>query len=68
MIAGGLFNFAGQFVNARAAAPCFFCLDAIKALELPPNKDFYLLQAKAFRTFGRKEEALAAYKQALDFD
>ena len=68
MIAGGLLNLAGQFVNARAAAPCFFCLDAIKALELPPNKDFYLLQAKAFRTFGRKDEALAAYKQALDFD
>lgn len=68
MIAGGLLNLAGQFVNARAAAPCFFCLDAIKALELPPNKDFYLLQAKAFRTFGRKDEALAAYKQALDLD
>lgn len=67
-IAGGLFNLAGQFIDTRAAAPCFFCLDAIKALELPPNKDFYLLQAKAFRTFGRKDEALAAYKQALEFD
>ena len=67
-IAGGLLNLAGQFIDARAASPCFFCLDTIKALELPPNKDFYLLQAKAFRTFGRKDEALAAYKQALDFN
>lgn len=68
MIAGGLSNLAEQFINARIAAPCFFCIDVIKALELPPNKNFYLLQAKVFRTFGRKDEALEAYKQALEFD
>ena len=65
-IAGGLMNIAEQTLNARNADFCFFCIDALKALDLPPNKDFCLLQAKAYRTFGRKEDALAAYQKALD--
>ena len=65
-IAGGLMNIAEQSLNAHNQEFCFFCIDAIKALDLPPNKDFFLLQAKAYRTFGRKDEALTAYKQALD--
>ena len=66
-IAGGLMNIAEQGLNARNADLCFFCVDAIKTFDLPPSKDFYLLQAKAYRTFGRKDEALTAYKAALEF-
>ena len=65
-ITGGLYNIAEQSLSARNADFCFFCIDAIKSFDLPPNKDFYLLQAKANRTFGRKEEALAAYSKALE--
>lgn len=65
-IAGSLMNLAEQSLNARNAEFCFFCTNAIKSFDLPPNKDFYLLQAKAYRTFGRKDEALAAYQKALD--
>lgn len=65
-LASGLMNIAEQSLNAKNPEFCFFCLDALKALDLPPNKDFYFLQEKAYRTFGKKDEALAAYKQALD--
>lgn len=66
VIAGGLMNIAEQSLNASNQDFCFFCIDAIKSFDLPPNKDFCLLQAKAYRTFGRKDEALEAYQKALD--
>lgn len=59
-------NIAEQTLNEQNADFCFYCIDVIKALDLPPDKDFYLLQARANRTFGRKEAALAAYQKALD--
>ncbi len=65
-IAGGLMNIAEQTLNEQSTDFCFYCIDVIKALDLPPDKDFYLLQARANRTFGRKEAALAAYQKALD--
>lgn len=65
-LANGLRNIAAQSLNANIPAQCFFCIDLINSLELPPDKDFYLLVARANRTFGRKEEALEAYKKALD--
>ena len=65
-IAGGLMNIVEQTLTEQNAGFCFYCIDAIKALDLPPNKAFYLLQARANRIFGRKEAALAAYQKALD--
>ena len=65
-ITTGLRNIAEQSLNANIPAQCFFCIDLINSLELPPDKDFYLLVARANRTFGKKIEALEAYKKALD--
>lgn len=65
-IVSGLMNIAKKSLAANAATEYFYCMDAIKSLDLPLNKNFYLLQAKAFRTFGRKDEALAAYQKVLE--
>lgn len=63
-----LYTILEQSINANAAAQCFQLIDLIKALDVPPNKKFLLLQAKANRIFGRKEQALAAYKAALELN
>ena len=66
MLANFLLNVVEQTINANNAEFCFHFINVIKSFDLPPNKDFYLLEAKANRIFGRKEEALASYKKALD--
>ena len=55
-----------QNLNVGNSAACFYFLDLINALNFPPSKDFYLMQARVYRTFGKKEEALAAYQKVLD--
>ena len=65
-IANALLNLSEQSLNNGDSAQCFYCFELIKSLDLPPQKDFYLMQAKAYRTFGKKEEALAAYKKVLE--
>lgn len=66
-VAGALVQMTEQNFKAGNAQACFMLLDAIDNLELPPDKNFYLLTAKVNRTFGRKTEALEAYKKLLDF-
>jgi len=66
MLVNFLLNVIEQTINANNAEICFHFINVIKSFDLPPNKDFYLLEAKANRVFGRKEEALASYKKALD--
>lgn len=66
MLVNFLLNVVEQTINANNAEICFHFINVIKSFELPPDKDFYLLEAKANRIFGRKEEALASYKKALD--
>lgn len=63
-IAQNLLNTAEQSLDERNRSIFTFCTETIRFL--PPDKDLYLLQAKACRKFGKKDEALAAYKQALD--
>ena len=65
-IANALLNLAEQSLNNGDSAQCFYCFELIKSLDLPPQKDFYLMQAKAYRTLGKKEEALATYKKVLE--
>ena len=64
----GLVNIIEQAINTKAAAPCFECIKIIETLDLPLNKDFYLLAAKVNRIFGRKTEAVAAYTKAVELD
>lgn len=47
---------------------CLNCIHFIEALNVPLDKNFYLFVAKANRILGRKEQALAAYKAALELN
>ncbi len=42
------------------------CIDRISNIDLPIGADIYLLQAEIYRAAGKKDEALAAYKKAID--
>ena len=53
-------------LDSKDAAECFRHINTIEELDMPPDKDFYLFVAKANRIFGRKDEALAAYKKVLE--
>ncbi len=68
VIAQHLVTVLEQTVKANLAEPSFQCIDFVNALDVPPNKNFYFLAADAYKTFGRKEQALAAYKKALELD
>lgn len=61
-----LLQLAEQIPDTGNEKLCFYLIDSINALDLSLNKDFYLFVAKANRTFGRNEAALAAYTKALD--
>lgn len=61
-----LLNTAEQSFNARNKDICAFCTETTNAL--PPNKNLCLRRAEAYRALGKKDEALAAYKQALELD
>lgn len=68
LVAEALCNIAEQTVRANAAEICFECIDLINSLDMVPDKNFYLFEAKANRIFGRKDAALAAYQKVLELD
>ncbi|MBR4643490.1 MAG: hypothetical protein IKO74_12365 [Selenomonadaceae bacterium] len=64
--AGILLGFANHNLNLNQLGNCFWCIKEMEELNLPPNKNFYLLVAKVNRIAGKKDEALAAYKKVLE--
>ena len=65
-IANDLLDIAKQNLNANNPDKVFLSINLIEELDMPPDKNFYLFVAKANRTFGKKDEALAAYKRVLE--
>ena len=65
-VANTTLKLAQQNLDSNNPEMVFFCVNAIEELDMPPDKDFYLFAAKANRIFGKKDEALAAYKRALE--
>ena len=57
---------AKRNLELNRAEDCFNAIKLIDMLNMTPNKDHFLFVAKANRIFGRKEEALAAYKKVLE--
>lgn len=43
-------------------------LDKVGEIDFPPNQDFYMAQATVYRQLKKKEEAVEAFKKALEFD
>lgn len=66
LISQVIINLIERTVEANAAEHCFHFMKLIETLNMPPNKNFYLLAAKAYRVFGRKAEAIATYQKAID--
>ena len=60
-----LLSFGKKYLNDNDS-DCTVFVEMIEMLNMPPDKEFYLFAAKAYRTFGRKEEALEAYKKVLE--
>ena len=67
-------NFVGQMLihfaniayqNNRADISLMY-IDRISKLNLSPDKDFYLFQAKVYRETNHKEQALESYKKVLE--
>ena len=52
------------FKENNDQSPSF--INLIEQLNMPLGEEFYLFAAKVYRTFGRKEEALEAYKKVLE--
>ena len=65
-IANFLWEIAKQHLESNQPKVCFEFIKFIEEIGMPPDKNFYLFVAKANRIFGRKDEALAAYKRALE--
>ena len=65
-IANKTLELAKENLESNNAENVFWCINAIEELEMPPDKNFYLFVAEANRIFGRKDEALAAYKKVLE--
>lgn len=65
LFANRLLEIAEEYLRNNDFNNCFIALDFIDRLEMPADKNYYLFLAKANRTFGRKDEALEAYKKAL---
>ncbi len=61
-----LLELSAGYLQANDAENCLAGIRMIEALNMPPDKNFYLFAAKANRVFGRKAEALTAYKRALE--
>ena len=64
--AGILLGFANHNLNLNQLGNCFWCIKEMEKLDLPPDRNFYLLVAKVNRIAGKKDEALAAYKKVLE--
>ena len=60
-----ILKFIKRAMEIGNAELCFHFIEEMKSFELTPDKDFYLLEAKANQIFGRKEENFAAYKKSL---
>ena len=71
------FNFKNHLANlllevveyglkTNQLAYCFEYMGGIDDLNMPPDKNYYLLAAKVNRLGGRKDKALAAYKKVLE--
>ena len=54
-------------LKTNQLAYCFEFLEGIDKLNLPPDKNFYLLVARVNRLAGREAAALAAYQKVLEF-
>ena len=65
-VANTIWEMAEQCLKSNQPETCFDIIKTIEELDMPPNKNFYLFAAKANRIFGRKEEALSAYKKVLE--
>lgn len=63
--AARLYKIGEQHLAADSADDCLVFINMIENLDMPPDKNFYLLAAKANRMAGRKDEALAYYTKAL---
>ena len=61
-----ILELARQCLNEKDFGKFFYFTDKIKEFVLPKNKDFYLLQAKAYQILGKKDAELEAYKKALE--
>ena len=55
-----------QCLDEKDFGKFFYFTDKIKEFALPMNKDFYLLQAKAYQILGKKDAELESYKKALE--
>ena len=47
---------------------CLVLVKMIEALNMPPDREFWLFAAKAYRTFNCKKDALEAYKKVLEIN
>ena len=61
-----LLQVADSCLRSNQPENCFWCIKQIEDLDISPNKNFYFFVAEVNRIFGRKDEALAAYKKVLE--
>lgn len=65
-IANKTLELAKENLESNNEENVFWCINTIEELDMPPDKNFYLFVAESNRIFGRKDEALAAYKKVLE--